>query len=210
MGLVSLLDVSGWLFGGVVQGHVLPTSVALAGLVSLVSGYAQWLRRAMVVDRSRHRSASGGSSEWLDRLARRGPAWREAVLEVRLLWRNSQTRMSAFTTALLPIMVTAFAFFPFELADLRSMSGAQLLNATLFPGLFTTGVVAISHGQNLFSYEGISVESTDSPSCVRPHLGFGQASFSGSRHTGLLSDFAPVSSGTAKPVPHRPYLLFLV
>jgi hypothetical protein len=114
----------------------------------------------MVVDRSRHRSASGGSSECLDRLARRGSTWREAVLEARLLWRNSQTRMSAFTTALLPVMVTAFAFFPLELADLRSMSGAQLLNATFFPGLFATGAVAIFHGQNLFSYEGSSIEAT--------------------------------------------------
>ncbi|WP_263792418.1 DUF5687 family protein [Salinibacter sp.] len=159
-GVASLLDVSGWLFGGAVQGRVLPVSGAVLGLVGLAGGYARWLRQAMVVDRSQRRSASGGSSEWLSRLARRGPAWREAVLEVRLAWRNPQTRMSVFTAFLLPVMVTAFAFFPIELSDLRSMSGAQLFNAILFPGLFTTGAVAIFHGQNLFSYEGGSIEAT--------------------------------------------------
>ncbi|PSQ86714.1 MAG: hypothetical protein BRD42_04130 [Bacteroidetes bacterium QS_3_64_15] len=159
-GLVSLLDVSGWLFGGAVQGRVLPVSGAVLGLVGLAGGYVRCLRRAMVVDRSQRRSASGGSNEWLSRLARRGPAWREAVLEVRLVWRNPQTRMSVFTTSLLPVMVTAFAFIPFELADLRSMSGAQLFNATLGPGLFATGAAAIFHGQNLFSYEGGSIEAT--------------------------------------------------
>ena len=159
-GLVSLLDVSGWLFGGAVQGRVLPVSGAVLGLVGLAGGYVRCLRRAMAVDCSQRRSASGGSSEWLSRLARRGPAWREAVLEVRLVWRNPQTRMSVFTTSLLPVMVTAFAFIPFELADLRSMSGAQLFNATLGPGLFATGAAAIFYGQNLFSYEGDSIEAT--------------------------------------------------
>ncbi len=38
VGLVSLVDVSAWLFGGVVRGDVLPTSVAALGLVGLVGG----------------------------------------------------------------------------------------------------------------------------------------------------------------------------
>lgn len=158
--LVSLVDVSGWLFGGVVKGQVLPTSVAVFSLVGLVGGYTRWLRRAMVVDRAQRRASSGGSSAWLDRLARRGPAWREAVLETRLLWRNPQTRMSLFTTALLPVIVTVFAFIPMELADFRTMSGVQLLNATLLPGLFATGAAAIYYGQNLFSYEGEGIEAS--------------------------------------------------
>ncbi len=159
-GLVSLLDVSGWLFGGVVRGQILPATVAMIGLVGLVGGYARWLRRMMVVDRSQPRAASGGPSVWLSRLARRGPAWREAVLEGRLLWRNPQTRMALFTTSIFLITVIAFAFFPMKQADLREISGLQLLNLTLFPGLFATGGAAIYYGQNLFGWEGHCFEAT--------------------------------------------------
>lgn len=160
VGLVSLVDVSGWLFGGMVRGIVAPASMFGVGLACIVWGYAWWLKGAMVVDRGRHAVASSPTGDGLDGLARRGPAWREAVLEIRLLWRNSQPRLLLFTIPLLPVGVTVLAFFPLELADLQSMSGHQLLNMTLFPGLFATGAVAIYYGTNLFSWEGHCLEAT--------------------------------------------------
>ncbi|ABC45864.1 hypothetical protein SRU_2480 [Salinibacter ruber DSM 13855] len=172
VGLVSLVDVSAWLFGGVVRGDVLPTSVAALGLVGLVGGYTRWLRGAMVMDRSRRRASSRTSSEWLDRLARRGPAWREAVLEARLLLRNAQTRWTFFTALFFVLVISGFSVSPIEVADLRAAPPMELINMTVFPGLFATGVFAIYHGQNLFSYEGTGVEACEArPVSARHRMG---------------------------------------
>jgi hypothetical protein len=157
--LVSLLDVSGWLFGGAVQGRILPASAAGIGLVGIGAGYVRWLRRAMVVDQGRRSGAVGRTSDGLDWLARRGPVWREAVLEARLLLRNSQTRWTFFTALFFVLVISGFSFLPIEVADLREAPPMELINMTLFPGLFATGMFAIYHGQNLFSYEGTSVEA---------------------------------------------------
>ncbi|CBH25620.1 hypothetical protein GGP91_002281 [Salinibacter ruber] len=172
VGLVSLVDVSAWLFGGVVRGDVLPTSVAALGLIGLVGGYVQWLQGAMVVDRSRRRASSRTSSAWLDRLARRGPVWREAVLEARLLLRNAQTRWTFFTALFFVLVLSGFAVLPIEAADLREAPPMELINMTVFPGLFATGVFAIYHGQNLFSYEGTGVEACEArPVSARHRMG---------------------------------------
>lgn len=159
VGLVSLVDVSAWLFGGVVRGQVLPALGAGLGLIGLVGGYTQWLRRAMAADHSPRQASSGRSSEWLDWLARRGPVWREAVLEARLLLRNAQTRWTFFTALFFVLVISGFSVSPIEVADLRAAPPMELINMTLFPGLLATGVFAIYHGQNLFSYEGSSVEA---------------------------------------------------
>ncbi|MCS4038651.1 DUF5687 family protein [Salinibacter ruber] len=172
VGLVSLVDVSAWLFGGVVRGDVLPTSVAALGLVGLVGGYVRWLRGAMVVDHSSPRASSDGSSEWLDRLARRGPVWREAVLEARLLLRNAQTRWTFFTALFFVLVISGFSVSPIEVADLRAAPPMELINMTVFPGLFATGMFAIYHGQNLFSYEGTGVEACEArPVSARHRMG---------------------------------------
>jgi hypothetical protein len=113
----------------------------------------------MVVDHSSPRASSDGSSEWLDRLARRGPVWREAVLEARLLLRNAQTRWTFFTALFFVLVISGFSVSPIEVADLRAAPPMELINMTVFPGLFATGVFAIYHGQNLFSYEGTGVEA---------------------------------------------------
>ena len=157
--LVSLFDVSGWLFGGAVQGRLLPASAAGVGLVGIVGGYVRWLRRAMVVDQNRRSGTAGRTSDGLDWLARRGPVWREAVLEARLLLRNAQTRWTFFMALFFVLVVSGFAVLPIEVADLREAPPLELINMTVFPGLFATGVFAIYHGQNLFSYEGTGVEA---------------------------------------------------
>lgn len=170
--LVSLLDVSGWLFGGAVQGRILPASAAGIGLVGVVAGYGRWLRRAMVVDQKRRSGAAGRTSDGLDWLARRGPVWREAVLEARLLLRNSQTRWTFFTALFFVLVISGFAFFPIEVADLREAPPMELINMTVFPGLFATGIFAIYHGQNLFSYEGTGVEACEArPVSARHRMG---------------------------------------
>jgi hypothetical protein len=161
VGAASLVDLSGWLFGGMVRGALLPTLTAGLGLAGVVGGYARWVRRAMVLDRQQRRSVPiGPSSSVLDRWARRGPAWREAVLEGRLLLRNAQTRWTLVTALLVVALVAGLGLIPFEWADLRGAAPLQLLNMTLFPGLFATGAVAFYHGQNLFSYEGERVEAS--------------------------------------------------
>lgn len=161
VGAASLVDLSGWLFGGMVRGALLPTLAAGLGLAGVVGGYARWVRRAMVLDRQQRRSVPiGPSSGVLDRWARRGPAWREAVLEGRLLLRNAQTRWTLVTALLVVALVAGLGLIPFEWADLRGAAPLQLLNMTLFPGLFATGAVAFYHGQNLFSYEGERVEAS--------------------------------------------------
>jgi len=156
----SLVDGSGWLFGGVVRGGVLPIVTALVLLAGVVAGYVRGLEQGMLVDRRDPEWTVGLSSDVLARLARRGPVWREAVLETRLLLRNAQTRWMLAMALLLPVAVAGFGVFPFELADLREVPPVQLLNTTLFPGLFASGAFAIYHGQNLFSYEGNDVEAT--------------------------------------------------
>ena len=158
-GVASLLDVSGWLFGGAVRGRLLPASAAGVGLVGIVGGYARWLRRAIVVDQNRRSRTAGRASDGLDWIARRGPVWREAVLEARLLLRNAQTRWTFFMALFFVLVISGFAVLPIEVADLREAPPMELINITLFPGLFATGVFAIYHGQNLFSYEGTSVEA---------------------------------------------------
>ena len=165
-GLVSLLDVSGWLLGGAVQGRVLPVSGAVLGLVGLAGGYVRCLRRAMVVDCSQRRSASGGSSEWLSRLARRGPAWREAVLETRLLLRNSQARFLIFIVVFFVGMTAVMGLLPIEWSVFRDVPPLERFNLIVFPGLFGTGGFIIWHGQNLFSWRGSSCEG----SMVRPEV----------------------------------------
>ncbi len=158
-GVASLLDVSGWLFGGAVQGRLLPASAAGIGLVGIGAGYVRWLRQAMVVDQNRRSGAAARTSDGLDWLARRGPVWREAVLEARLLLRNAQTRWTFFTALFFVLVLSGFAVLPIEAADLREAPPMELINMTVFPGLFATGVFAIYHGQNLFSYEGTGVEA---------------------------------------------------
>lgn len=158
--VTSLTDVSGWLFGGVVQGDVLPVGTAAVLLAGVVGGYVRWLRREMRVDRSARSRSVRLSSDVLDGLARRGPYWREAVLEARLLVRNAQTRWMLVVALMFVIVVAGFGVLPIEFADLREAPPMELLNLTLFPGLFATGAFAIFYGQNLFSYECDGIEAS--------------------------------------------------
>ena len=176
-GIASLLDVSGWLLGGVVQGRVLPGAVSLVLLGAVGYGYARWLRGAMVLDQgAQDAGRSGASNDWLDRLARRGPAWREAVLETRLLLRNSQTRFTIFNVLLLVGLIVGLGFVPIELRDLKD-STLNFINLTFFTGLFGTGGIAVWHGQNLFSYEGRCFEGSTARPATAGHRVAGKCLF---------------------------------
>jgi hypothetical protein len=154
----SLLDVSGWVLGGVVQGHMASEVTFVAGVGGGVYAYARWLHTAMALDaHSQPARAASASSDVLGRLARRGPIWREAVLEARRYLRNELLRVSFL---LLPLMVGVSAFVGYATGSVSDLSDG--LFQFLFFGLFGTGVHIIQGGPNLFSYEGEQLDAIQS------------------------------------------------
>lgn len=94
-GVGSLLDVSGWLFGGAVAGRGLPVLGTIVTVGGAGGGYVRWLRREMDLDRRASSTASTRrTGEGLGGVATYGPGVREAVLKLRLILRNSKPRFS--------------------------------------------------------------------------------------------------------------------
>lgn len=161
-GAASLLDASAWLLGGTVEGRAVPTVATILVLGGIGGGYVRWLRMEMDLDRgTRTTSSTGQTSDRLSVLTTYGPAVREAVLELRLVLRNSKPRLSLFSTLLIAAAVAFLGYFVGSWAELRELlSGTQLLNTALWQGLFGTGAFVIFHGANGFSWEGGHFEAT--------------------------------------------------
>jgi|APHM01.1.fsa_nt_gi hypothetical protein len=161
-GASSLLDLSGWMLGGTVDGRVGPTVATILVLGGMGGGYVRWLRTEMDLDRAtRTTSSPGQASDRLGPLTAYGPAVREAVLELRLVLRNSKPRLSLFSTLLIAGAVAFLGYFVGSWAELRELlSGTQMLNTALWQGLFGTGAFVIFHGANGFSWEGGHFEAT--------------------------------------------------
>jgi hypothetical protein len=155
----------------------------------------RWLRGAMVVARAlRKRAVSGESGKFLERIARRGPAWREAVFEMRLLLRNLLPRITIFNVLLFAGAIAFIGVLPIEASDLRE-SALQLY----FAGHFGTGGLVVWHGQNFFSYEGRCLEGSLARPVSAAHRVAGKLLFLG---VGVLVCFLlplPVLLGAQSP-----------
>ena len=156
-GIASLADASGWLLGGAVRGQVLPGVVSAVGLASLVCVYVWWLSGAIALDKREQSAAAGGSNDRLGQWVRRGPVWREAVLEGRRHLRNKQLRLTLFVT---PLMVGTLAIIGYITTSLQTLTSQPV--SFLLVGLFGTGFHIIQDGPNLFSYEGEQVDAFQS------------------------------------------------
>ncbi|WP_233992706.1 DUF5687 family protein [Salinibacter altiplanensis] len=157
-GLASLLDVSGWLLGGAVAGRTVPIAAATLLIGGVGTWYVRWVQGEMVLDRgTQPMLLPGASSTRLGQLARRGPAWQEAVLQVRRYLRNKQLRGSIFV---LPVMVGGLAVVGYATDSVAELHSGLI--RLLVVGLFGTGHHIIQGGPNLFSYEGEQLDALQS------------------------------------------------
>ncbi|WP_232798200.1 DUF5687 family protein [Salinibacter altiplanensis] len=157
-GLASLLDVSGWLLGGAVAGRTVPIAATTLLIGGVGTWYVRWVQGEMVLDCGTQPTIlPGASSTRLDQLARRGPAWQEAVLQVRRYLRNKQLRVSIFV---LPVMVGSLAVVGYATDSVAELHSGLI--HLLVVGLFGTGHHIIQGGPNLFSYEGEQLDALQS------------------------------------------------
>lgn len=159
--LAAFMNLSGWLLGGFVRGQALPVALASAALASIVATYVYWLREAIAVDKTRHSPLWSGKKTVLDRLTRRAPILREAVLELRLIFRNPRPRFIVLASFLPSLMIAA-------LGGVGAGNWSALLKLPdpyiWLLGLSGTGTVVLAYGTNIFSWEGDAFEGM----CVRP------------------------------------------
>ena len=154
-GAASLLDVSEWLLGGVVAGRTVPIAATIFLVGGIGAGYVRWVQGKMMLDRGTQATIlSGTSSTLLNRLARRGLAWQEVVLQARRYLRNKQLRVSLFV---LPVMVGALAIVGYVTDSVAELSSGLIHLPVV--GLFGTGLYIIQGGPNLFSYEGEQLDA---------------------------------------------------
>lgn len=204
---IALSDVSGWMLGGVVQGHVAPSLVA-AGIAGVsILGYVAWLNRVVFSEEERRVSSSRQSvGVFVARGFRRRPVVREALLEALLVLRNSQPRTLMAWSLVVPGV--------FCIAGLTADAPAQLsglYTPTLtFVGPITSGVFALGYCANLFSWEGSYFDATMAWPVTGQHRMEGKLLFLGGVTTTWFLVPVPFLWPTSFLMGHPPNTLFVL
>lgn len=203
-----LRGLSDWLFGGAMHGQLLPTGAVALTIFGTAGGYIQWFQRTRTVDQETQSVSITSSSTILTRLQRWGPAWREAVMELRLLLRNAQPRPTFFIGLLLVIAVAYFLSSSFTTTDLEGLPASTVLML----GMASTSWITIQHGQNIFSWEGSFFDATVSRPVSPAARVNGKWIFLGV--SGFLLFLAPLPSlimgASAYVLPHTSFFLYNV
>ncbi len=200
-GVVSLLDVSGWLLGGAVAGRALPTIGTVVLLGGMGAVYVRWLRKAMAVDVWGQKGTSSRQrSDRLDTFARYGPAVQEAVLELRLVLRNAMPRFSLFGTFFIAGAAALLGYFVDGWVEVRKLlSGTQIINTIMWQGVFGTGAFVILYGGNFFSWEAGHFEATMARPISARHRIDGKLLLSAASVVACFLLAAPVFVATGSP-----------
>lgn len=162
-GVSSFVNVFREIPSGIIRGEAVPTVAASVLLIGVVTGYACWLQGRLALDQIERPRVHGGTLSQFHRLAGQSPAWREAVLELRLALRNAQLienarpRLQLFYALAGASIILVISFFSVEVSDL-SVEAGQAFGAIVVPGLVGTGMLIFGYGRLLFAWEGHAFE----------------------------------------------------
>lgn len=161
--IAGVSDVSAWLFGGVLDGGLIPLFCGVAVYAAAAVLHVRHLRNSLRLDAGGTRwrpalfsggSGGAGAGDLLRRLAAQGPTASLVALEIRMILRNTQPRRTLYV---LPIVCIGLPVMIGFIGD-ASITYAKFDVDLFFPGLYATGFLLVSYGQLMFAWEGTRLD----------------------------------------------------